>query len=228
MSLQIGGAQPGVPFWLVFRQSFNDGWQIEEPDIEHDGPLLVDGYANGYLVTPTETDFDLTLRFVPQNRVDIGFLISGVAVFGALLLVFQTSREIRPAPISRQEPLRRLRALTYEGALPSRREAIVVGAVGGLLGIVLANPLVAVALAVTAGLSTRREGWRPLLTVAPAALLGVVAVYVLSVEARNRIGPGLHWPAEVGRLHMVAVGAVILLFLDVVIERIWRRGSHLE
>ncbi len=226
--LRISGAVADDPFWLVFGQSFNTGWQIAEPDIDADGPLLVNGYANGYLVTPDAGAFELTLRFVPQNRVDIGFLVSGVAVIGALLLALQSSREIRPAPIPRQEPLRRLRALTYEGALPDRRQAIIVGAIGALLGLALTNPVAALVLALVGGLSTRREGWRPLLTVAPAALLATVAAYVVAVQARNRIGTGLQWPTEVGRLHTVAVVAVLLLFLDVVIERIWRSGSHLD
>lgn len=226
--LRVEGADSDQPFWLVFGQSFNSGWQIQDTEVESEGPVLVNGFANGYLLTPDAATFELTLRFVPQNRVDIGFLVSGVAVIGAILLALQSSREIRPAPIPRQEPLRRLRALTYEGALPHRRQAITVGVIGAVLGLALANPLVAAVLALVGGLSTRREGWRPLLTVVPGGLLALVAAYVIVVQARNRIGPGLQWPTEVGRLHTVAIAAVLLLFLDVVIERIWRRGSHLD
>ncbi len=229
VNVSVSGAVAGQPFWLVFGQSYNTGWQIQDngaPDT--DGPHLVDGYANGYLIHPDTADFDLTLQFVPQNRVDVGFLVSLVAVIGAILLALFSTRPHRPAEIPRQEPLRRIRALTYEGALPGRRQAIVVGTIGAVAGLALANPLIAVFLAVVGGFATRREGWRPLLTVLPAVLLAGVGSYVVLSQARNRIAPGLHWPGEIGRFHVVAIAAVLLLVLDAVIDGIWRRGSHLE
>ena len=43
----------GRPFWLVLGQSHNDGWQAETGTGRSLGePQLVDGYANGWLVTP--------------------------------------------------------------------------------------------------------------------------------------------------------------------------------
>ena len=229
VDVSVTGAVADQPFWLVFGQSYNDGWQILDNDaIDADGPHLVDGYANGYLIDPKTTDFDLTLRFVPQNRVDVGFLVSLVGVIGAVLLALFSTRPHRPAEIPRQEPLRRIRALTYEGALPGRRQAIVVGAIGAIAGLALANPLIAVFLAVVGGFATRREGWRPLLTVLPAVLLAGVGGYVVLSQARNHVAPGLHWPGEIGRFHVVAIAAVVLLVLDAVIDGIWRRGSHLE
>ena len=230
VEIDVDGARPGDPFWLVFGQSFNDGWGPVDLDdgTELDGPHLVNGYANGFLVDPSSELSTVTLRFLPQNRVDVGLLVSAAAVVGALLLLFTRSNPIRPAPIPRQEPVRRLRAFTYEGALPSRRDAVVVACVGGAAGLLLANPVVAVILALVGGLSTRREGWRPLLTVAPAVLVGAVGIYVVTLQARRDIVPGLHWPGETGRFHIVAVAALLLLALDTVIEHMWRRGSHLE
>ena len=195
VGMRVSDAQPGEPFWLVFGQSFNSGWVALDNAAEVDGPHLVDGYANGYLVTPGEADFDLTLRFVPQNRVDVGLLVSVVGVAGAALLALSRPRPLRPASIPRQEPLRRIRALSYEGALPVRRKAIVVGVVGLVMGLAVTNPLIAVLLGAVGFLSTRREGWRPLLTVAPAVLLAGVAAYVVLLQARDRIVPGLEWPA---------------------------------
>ncbi len=230
IDLTVRGAQPDHPFWLVLGESYNSGWQLVSDDAaDADGPQLVNGYANGYLVDPAARDFDLSLRFVPQNRVDVAFLVSIVGVIGAVLLALFSTGRSRPAEIPRQEPLRRIRALTYEGALPGRREAVVVGAIGGVLGLALANPLIAVALAVVGGFATRREGWRPLLTVLPAVLLAAVGGYVVLLQGRRHLpSADLGWPGETARLHVVAIGAVLLLVLDAVIHAVWRRGSHLD
>ena len=228
IAVDIDRARAGEPFWLLLNQSHNSGWDVLETDATVDGPHLVNGYANGFLVTPESEAFSMTLRFVPQNRVDVGLLVSAVAVLGAVFLVFTPARLIRPALIPRQEPIRRIRSLTYEGALPTRREAIIVGAVGGIAGLLIATPVVALVLAVIGGFSTRREGWRPLLSVLPAVLVAGVGFYVVTLQIRRDIAPGLHWPREAGRFHDVVLTALLLLALDAVIERVWRRGSHLD
>lgn len=226
--LRFAGAEAGEPFWLVFGQSRNSGWEATDTDATVEGPLLVNGYANGFLVTPTNGETELTLRFVPQNRVDVGLLVSAAAAIGAVFLVFSPARAVRPPHIPRQEPIRRIRALTYEGALPSRRDAMLVAAIGGVAGLALTTPILALAIAATGGFSTRWERRRPLLTVLPAILVGGVGTYVVALQARNRVAPGLNWPTETGRFHFVVVAALVLLALDVVIEHIWRRGSHLD
>lgn len=221
----ISGARADEPFWLVLGQSFNSGWEILEEDVVSDPTVLVGGYANGFLVTPTSEDFELTMRFVPQNRVEIGLLLSVVGALATLGIAVGSTRPGGPVPIPLQEPLRRIRALSWEGALPTRRDAVLVGVGAGLVGLLVSNPLIGLLIGTLSGFATRREGWRVAFTVLPAALLAVVGLYVVAVQFRNEVGPGLHWPMDTGRLHALGLAAVVLLTIDVVIDAVWARRS---
>ena len=230
LSLGVGDIRPGTPFWIVLGQSHDPGWQLVEPDegTEVDGPHLVNGYANGFLVTSATGDPDVELRFVPQNRVEVALLFSALGAMLAVALALPRPQPVRAAPSHRQEPLRRLRAFTYEGALPTRREARTVAAIGGAVGTLLAGPVVGIVLAVLGGFATRREGWRPAFTILPALLLGGTAVALVLGQIEQRVPHTLDWPAQWGWAHVTALTAVLLLGLDVIIDHVWRRGSLLE
>jgi len=229
-SLAVSGASPGRPFWVVLGQSHDAGWQSVQgdDDTEVDGPHLVNGYANGFLVTPAVADPEVALQFVPQNRVEVALLFSAIGALLAVALAVPRPQPIRTAPSHRQEPLRRLRAFTYEGALPTKREARVVGAVAGIVGTVVAGPLVGIVLAGVGGFATRREGWRPALTLLPALLLLGTAAALVLVQIEERVPHTVDWPAQWGWAHTTTLTALLLLGLDVVIDHVWRRGSLLE
>lgn len=222
----VSGATPDEPFWLVLGQSFNSGWEILEDDVVSEPTALVDGYANGFLVTPSSDGFEVTLRFVPQNRVEIGLLLSVVGAIATLGIALGSVRPAGPVPIPLQEPLRRIRALSWEGALPTRRDAVLVGIGAGLVGALVANPLIGLAIGLLAGFGTRREGWRVAFTVLPAVLLAIAGLYVVAVQFRNEVGPGLHWPTDTGRLHSLGLAAVVLLAVDVAIDAVWAKRSE--
>lgn len=225
IDVEVTGATPGQPFWLVLGQSQNPGWEIIDTDDEHSPSQLVNGYANGFLVTPDAEAMELTMRFTPQNRVDVALLLSGLGVIAALILIALSAKATGPAPIPLHEPLRRLRAFTWEGALPTRRDAIVVGLLTGVMAGLISTPLLGLVVGVVAGFATRREGWRPIFTIGPAIVLSVCALYIIGFQFRNNIGPGLHWPQDTGRLHPFGILAVVLLAVDVVIEQTWQRRS---
>ncbi len=225
--VRVTGAERSSPFWLVLGQSFEPGWQIVESDdgTENEPARLVDGYANGFLVDPGAAELELTIRFVPQNRVEIGLLLSVVGVVLALGLAIGSAAPRQPVPIPLQEPLRRIRALTWEGGLPTRRDALSVAVGTGIVGALIAGPVVGLLLAVLAGAATRKEGWRSAFTLAPAGLLVVTAAYIVSHQVRHHFAHGVGWPQATGRLHTLALVAVVLLVVDVVIDRMWERRS---
>lgn len=230
VSVAVAGAEAGEPFWIVLGQSHDDGWEVvDSGDVAIEGPHLVNGYANGFLVTPTDARrVEVELRFVPQNRVEVALLFSALGALVAVALALLRPQPLGAAPSNRQEPLRRLRALTYEGALPTRREAWVVAATGGLVGVVVGGLVVGAVLAALGGYATRREGWRPLFTLLPAALLAGTAVALVLAQIEDRAPHTLDWPAQWGWAHTTTLVAVLLLGLDVVIDHVWRRGSLLE
>lgn len=165
------------------------------------------------------------MRFVPQNRVEIGLLLSVVGIIVALGVAIGSSTSTRPVSIPLQEPLRRIRAFTWEGGLPTRRDATTVAVAAGVGAAIVTTPVLGVAVALLAGFATRREGWRSAFTAFPAALLGLCGLYVVAFQFRNEVDPGLHWPEQTGRLHTVALVAVVLLVVDLVIDRAWARRS---
>jgi hypothetical protein len=228
VDVEVTGITPGEPFWLVLGQSFDSGWEIVDSEVEEHAHQLVNGYANGYLITATEETAALTLRFTPQNRVEIGFLLAVIAAGAALLLAITPSRPLYPVPISRMEPLRRIRAFSWEGALPTKRDAAILGSVAGVVTALAVNPLYGLLVGVLAGLATRREGWRPLFTVLPAALVAASGLYIFAIQFRNDILPGLAWVQETSRFHSLALTAVLLLAIDLAIERTWIRDSEYQ
>ena len=223
--VEVEGATPGNPFWLVLGQSQSPGWRFESEQAGAEPTQLVDGYANGFLVTPDGTTVDATLRFTPQNRVEVGLLVSAIAVIGALGLALLPARELRPLPIPLQEPVRRLRALTWEGALPTRRDARLLGLAVGVATALAVTWPIGIAVGIVAGFAARRETWRPLFTVLPAGLLAVAAGYVILLQLRDDVPPGLPWPNQTGRLHPLGLTAVALLVVDVAISHLWSRRS---
>ncbi|MDQ1635934.1 MAG: arabinofuranan 3-O-arabinosyltransferase, partial [Frankiaceae bacterium] len=88
--LRVTGATPGQPFWLVLGQSRSPGWTAKAVGLGNLGePQLVDGYANGWLVTPTKAgDLDVALSWTPQRKVWIGLGVSAVALLVVLALAF--------------------------------------------------------------------------------------------------------------------------------------------
>jgi hypothetical protein len=73
------------PFWLVLGQSQSPGWQAHIKGGKNlGGSELVDGYANGWLVTPTPKSFDVTMEWTPQRQVWAALWLS--------LLVTKSSR----------------------------------------------------------------------------------------------------------------------------------------
>src|SRR6185437_12444832 len=55
-------------------------------------PQLVDGYANGWLVTPTAHDFDIAMEWTPQKQVRAALWISLLAAVMCLVIAGLTTR----------------------------------------------------------------------------------------------------------------------------------------
>ncbi|WP_322762204.1 alpha-(1-_3)-arabinofuranosyltransferase domain-containing protein, partial [Frankia sp. Cr2] len=86
-ALRVTNAQPGTPFWLVLGQSLSAGWKATSrgtstggsTTIDYGAPRLVDGYANGWRITPTASSFTVDLRWTPQRLVRRALVLSGAA-----------------------------------------------------------------------------------------------------------------------------------------------------
>jgi arabinofuranan 3-O-arabinosyltransferase len=220
--VEVEGATPDEPFWLVLGQSMNPGWEATVDGASLGPPQLVDGFANGWLVTPEDASFTVDLRFTPQRRVDIAIVISVIAALACLLLAVRRPRTVVNAPAAMAEPYSSVLAFRYDGALPSRRRAMWTGLGVGLLAWILAGPGVGVLVGLAAGLGARHETFRRYLLLASPVALGLAALYVLYIQTRWNPDPSFDWPIEMKRPHPLGWAAVLLLVADVVVDRVWQ------
>jgi hypothetical protein len=225
LHLKVTGATPDEPFWLVLGQSFNNGWTATLDGRTLPAPQLVDGFANGWLVVPSDKSFDVQLEFVPQRRVNLSLIISGVAVLGCLLLVLRRPKRAVVAPSAMPEPYSHVVAFRYHGALPAVRTAWIAGLCVGLVGWLLAGAGVGLVVGVAAGFGTRHEKFRRWLLLAAPVALGFSALYVLYIQLRHSPEPSFEWPLEMRRVHPLGWLTVLLLVADVVVGRIWQSRS---
>ena len=93
--VQVTGAKG--PFTLVFSESYNSGWKAfinDAREAEAAAHLLVNGYANGWLVDPLESDFRMVIEYAPQRRIWAGIIVSAAAfAISALLLVLRRPKK---------------------------------------------------------------------------------------------------------------------------------------
>ena len=92
MQLKITGATQ--PYWLVLGQSINKGWvaSVVGSTKSLGAPMLIDGFANGWLVRPTGAHtVTVNLRWKPQTSQNIALVISAAAVIACLVLVLLSS-----------------------------------------------------------------------------------------------------------------------------------------
>jgi arabinofuranan 3-O-arabinosyltransferase len=225
MRVEVSGAQKGEPFWLVLGQSFNEGWTASTAKGDLAPPQLVDGFANGWLVVPPDDSFTVDMRFTPQRRVDVALMLSVVSALACLVLAIRRPRLAVVAPSAMPEPYSPVLAFRYHGALPSRRTAWVAGLGMGILGFVLAGPLVGLVVGAAAGLGTRHEKFRRWLLLAAPLAFGLAMLYVLYIQIRHAPEASFDWPIELQEPHPLGWLAVLLLVADVVVGRIWQSRS---
>ncbi len=228
-TVRITGATPDEPFWLVLGQSHNVGWTASVGGDALGEPVLVDGFANGWLVTPDSASFEVDMRFAPQQRVNVAIVLSIAAALLCLALAIRRPRTVVNAPSSLAEPYSSVLAFRYDGALPTRRAAVWTGVGVGLLGLVLAGPVVGGLLGLAAGIGARHETFRRYLLLGSPIALGLCGLYVLYIQTRWNPDPSFDWPIEMRRPHPVGWLAVLILIADVLVDRVWQaRRSDTE
>lgn len=221
------------PFWLVLGQSHNAGWTATVDGKRLDGPVLVDGYANGWEVGPGDT-VEVHLEWTPQKVVNGALWASLLAVVVSLLLAAWPARpgtrraeasvsvplDARP---SMPRPFRLQRVLRYAGPTPSRvaTVATIVGA--GAFGALAIGPVPGIVLALVATLGIRFARARPLMTIGAPVVIALSAAYVIARQATADFPTGFDWPTYFEIVHQPAWTALALVALDAVVDRCWLR-----
>ncbi|MGK2950396.1 MAG: alpha-(1-_3)-arabinofuranosyltransferase domain-containing protein, partial [Acidimicrobiales bacterium] len=117
----------GEPFWLVLAQSSSEGWAIDVTGGAAGERTLVDGYANGWLITPEAGGvLSVGLAWEPQRLVWTGAAATGVAVLACGWILWRTRR--RGAPDLAASPRRARLDPTAPGWRAGLVAAVLVGA----------------------------------------------------------------------------------------------------
>jgi hypothetical protein len=92
-SAQIRVSGATTPFWLVLGQSVNAGWQASIAGGRSlGGSTLIDGYANGWYISPDGRTIVVNLSFTPQGEVNIALAVSALAILTCVGLGFAPRR----------------------------------------------------------------------------------------------------------------------------------------
>jgi hypothetical protein len=220
MRVRVTGANG--PFWLVLGQSQSTGWQAH---IAHGknlgGSQLVDGYANGWLVTPTASTFDVSFVWTPQRSVDIALWASLLVALLCLGIAIVTWRRRRVAVVEDGDAHSEVDWST--GRRLTGRARWIAVAISGVLAAIIVTPWVGILVAVATIALTARARLRAFLLLVPAALLALGALYIVVQQYRYHYPSVFEWPTLFPRARTPAWIAVVLLAADGIVEMVQRR-----
>ncbi len=176
-SLELTVAPSDTASWLILQQSWNAGWNASADGNDLGEPVLIDGYANGWLLPAATSSRQITLDWAPQRTLTIALWLSLAAGLGVLALAL--------APRRRPDD---------ELAAAGRRiPRLALGICLGLAVVVFAGPLVALAVAVLAVVGAR---WRWIPAAVVLACLSLVGVGVAALEWRYDFPAAPDWPSR--------------------------------
>ncbi|MGQ0803305.1 MAG: discoidin domain-containing protein, partial [Actinomycetota bacterium] len=221
MKLRVEGADE--PFWLVLGQSQNRGWKATVDGDDRGGSELVNGYANGWLITPDangDATMTVTLTWTPQRTVWIALGLSGLAMVLCTVLalgVWPRRREPEAAPAGTPAPAI---ALPWQasGALPSRAARIAGPTVAAVAAGALVNPLAGLAIGGLVLVAVHRPQWRAVLAIGAPVSLGFAGLYVFVQQWRHWYPSVFEWPTFFDRVHVLGWLALAFLAADAFVE----------
>ncbi len=226
VSYELRVDDASAPFWLVLGQSQNDGWNATMKGVGSLGaPTLIDGYANGWYVTPTGSGpIEITLTWTPQKVIwiAIGLSAIGLAACIALIAVEWARRRARVTLAVEEGPeLATLRH--YGGATPSGVVVAISAAITGLILWFIAGVLVGAlaALTVVCGLLWPRV--RPAVILLGPGALSAAALFILAKQLRYSLEPSFEWPTYFDKVHVLGWIGVSTLLADLVVRGVRSR-----
>jgi arabinofuranan 3-O-arabinosyltransferase len=178
-SFELTVAPSDTPSWLILQQSWNAGWTAHADGEDLGEPVLINGYANGWLLPAAATSRQIVLDWAPQRTVTVALWFSLAA--GIIVLALAAGLRRRPD----DDPA----DVATGRRVPRWALAICLGAAV----VVFAGPLVALVAAALAALSER---WRWLPAVVVVACLGFVGVGISALEWRYDFPAAPDWPSR--------------------------------
>jgi hypothetical protein len=213
---------------MVLGESTNSGWHATTgTGTDLGAPQLVDGYANGWLVTPTSPGHDMVvnLEWTPQRWVGAALVVSATALVVCLVLACWP-RRMRRRPAADDDTLAVGSPLSSPGARPGWRGLVVVPLVAGAVAAAVLLPAAAVPVAALTLVALSWRHGRILIAAACVGLLAAVDATVAVSQAQHHFAAEFGWPAHFETAGRLAWLAVALLVADVLVEAARSRGAR--
>jgi arabinofuranan 3-O-arabinosyltransferase len=216
------------PFWLVLGESQSPGWHAHVVGGHGLGSSqLVDGYANGWLISPAATgSFDVVFEWTPQRQVWTAIWLSvlGVLLCAAIIGFTWTRRRSVIATASTARGGDDDVDLAWTPRAPGDSRASgnrirwLAPLLSGLLAALTVAPWVGALIAIVVFVVLSRPQLRPWVMLAPGGLLGLCALYIVVEQSRYRYPSVFEWPTVFPRARTLAWIAVMLLGADGIVE----------
>jgi hypothetical protein len=218
------------PTWLVLGQSWSKGWKATVDGKDIGRPVLVDGYANGWLVDPGAAGaVTVHLQWTPQRLVWAGLGTSVLGVLLCLVILVGSVLGARRARVAvaandgaaaatlRDHPL-------LSGAPVGWARTVVLAVGLGVAVGLLTHPFIGLATIPVAGASLRVRHGRFLGPLA-AGLLAIAGGFTALREARRHLPADFGWTDYFRPAHNLAWAALAALVVLVVVDAVRRRDG---
>ena len=219
--------------WLVLAQSHNQGWQAVADGINLGQPVVIDGYANGWWLPPSDETV-VQLRWTPQRLVDAALALSAIFALITIALAWKGRRynPSNPANAGAAEfgpPLPKLawpfsdpRHGPQESQASPRAVAAAAAATAATAALTLPQwPTwlpVALALGAIAAISLRWPRATALPLAAAATSLAAAAAWIMISQRRFRHPPDFGWPQRFEEVHILGITTILLALTAYICE----------
>jgi hypothetical protein len=229
-TLSVTGAS--APYWLVLGQNSNPGWHARVDGKDLGPSRLVDGFANGWFVTPRRDGKPsvIELEWTPQRVVAFALGTSFIGLAACLtILVGGAVRRRRitiaggPPPAPAPAPPAHLTGLRATTSLERRPVSTVLLSFGfGITSASLVRPWVGVVVAALAWWAARSPLGRTVVRWLPGVTITGVGLYIASAQLLEKYPPRFDWPTFFDTARIPTWIALFVFALDGVIGAVWR------
>jgi hypothetical protein len=223
-----------TPFWLVLGESHSDGWQASVDGGDSLGePTLVNGYANGWYVGPSDHAREIHITWAPQRVGTIALIIAMLAVLLCLGLVWRGRRwsvdtEAAP-PIEEsagEQPALEIPGEPRSTTPHDRRVLVGLPLLATIVSGLVVGPLAGLATGALVAVAVVWSRGRVLLAVVSLTLVAAGMLGIVATQASENRPVGYAWTSGEEREHRLALTGLMLLAADPVVAAARRRRGR--